>query len=272
MVNIARNNSGKVLLGDERGFTPATAVEEASSSIDSLLFAAASGELPSLDNTTASFTSPNEIPFGLPLTTINKLWGIGLNYANHADDLDENWPDAPASFMKPESAVAPPGGPIKLPSAEITNRVTAEAEIGVVIGRECSHLSEEQVKEVIAGYVPIIDMTAEDILEKNPRFLTRSKSFDSFIVIGPWITTSDDIEPLEEITVQTVVNGTVEAENTISNMRFDPEHLVQFHSNIMTLSPGDIISTGTPGAYPINAGDHVEARIDRIGTLEADVI
>lgn len=271
MVYIAQANTEKILLGDDRGFTPAAATKEGSNSIEDLLFAAASGQLSPL-STTASFTPSSEISFGLPFTTIKKLWGIGLNYANHADDLDEDWPDAPASFMKPESAAVPPGGPIKLPPTNITDRVTAEAEIGVVIGRECSDITQEQVSEVIAGYVPVIDMTAEDILEKNPRFLTRSKSFDSFIVIGPWIATTDEIKSLKDITVQTVVNGTVEAENTVSNMNFDPQQLVQFHSNVMTLYPGDIISTGTPGAHPINVDDKVEARIDSIGTLEADVI
>lgn len=272
MTYIAQTNTEKILLGNDRGFTPLAAVEEVPNSMKDVLYAAASDQIPTLDNTTAPFSSPNEIRYNVPLSTINKLWGIGLNYTDHADDLDENYPDAPASFMKPKSAVAPPGGPIKLPPTEITDRVTAEAEIGVVIGRECSRISRDQVNEVIAGYVPIIDMTAEDILEKNPRFLTRSKSFDSFIVIGPWIATPDEIDSLEEISVQTVVNETVQAENTVSNMMFDPKHLVQFHSDVMTLSPGDIISTGTPGAHPISAGDHVEARIDGVGNLEADVI
>lgn len=272
MPYIARTTADRPLLGDDRGFVSHKTVQPPFSSFAEILYSAASGQLPTLDNATASFQPPANINFGIPIANLGKLWGIGLNYAEHAADLDESWPDEPASFMKPSTAASPPGGPIKLPSEKISERVTAEAEIGVVIGRECENLSGDRVDDVIAGYVPIIDMTAEDILEKNPRFLTRSKSFDSFIIIGPWITTTDEVKSLKEITVETVVNGETKAKNSVANMMFSPEDLVEFHSEAMTLMPGDIISTGTPGAHPIKPGDTVKAQIDQLGTVEADVI
>jgi 2-keto-4-pentenoate hydratase/2-oxohepta-3-ene-1,7-dioic acid hydratase in catechol pathway len=236
------------------------------------LRAAANGDLPDPTSSTARVTPAEQLSFALPLDEIGKLWGIGLNYAEHASDLNEQRPDEPASFMKPATAATGPGGPIRLPPRDQTDRVTAEAELGVVIGRACSDLADDEVDDVIAGYLPIIDMTAEDILERNPRFLTRSKSFDSFIVLGPWIVTPEEVGSLDELTVQTVVNDEVVARNSVSNMMMRPRELVQFHSHVMTLQPGDIISTGTPGAHVITHGDTVRADVERVGSVSAPVV
>jgi 2-keto-4-pentenoate hydratase/2-oxohepta-3-ene-1,7-dioic acid hydratase in catechol pathway len=104
-------------------------------------------------------------------------------------------------------------------------------------------------------------MTAEDILRKNPRYLTRSKSFDTFFSFGPELVTPDEIEDVEALEVSTVLNGEVGRTNTVSSMIFSPRWLVSFHSRVMTLLPGDVISTGTPGAVVIDDGDVVECRI-----------
>jgi 2-keto-4-pentenoate hydratase/2-oxohepta-3-ene-1,7-dioic acid hydratase in catechol pathway len=174
--------------------------------------------------------------------------------------------------MKPSTTATGPGGPIRLPSRDITDRVTAEAELALVIGRTCSDLGEGDVEDVIAGYIPVIDMTAEDILERNPRFLNRAKSFDSFLVFSPSVVTPDEIGSLEGLSVRTVVNGAVAAENEVRNMMTSPRELVLFHSNVMTLESGDVISTGTPGAKYIASGDTVRAEVERVGTVEADVV
>jgi len=105
-------------------------------------------------------------------------------------------------------------------------------------------------------------MTAEDILQVNPRYLTRAKSFDTFFSFGPCLITPDEVEDVNALNVATVINGEVHRSNIVSNMTFKPWHLVSFHSKIMTLLPGDIISTGTPGAVVINEGDIVECHID----------
>ncbi|XVH33389.1 fumarylacetoacetate hydrolase family protein (plasmid) [Haloferacaceae archaeon DSL9] len=272
MTYIARNQDGTPLLGDGNGFRPLTAADPKLTDVMAALGAAADGTLPDLDDATAQPISAENISFSLPIGTLGKLWGIGLNYAEHASDLNEQRPSEPASFMKPRTAAVGPGNPIRLPPRELTNRVTAEAELGVVIGRRCSNVTINNVDSVIAGYVPIIDMTAEDILERNPRYLTRSKSFDSFIVIGPWIVTQEAVGEVENVTVQTIVNGRVVAENSIANMMTKPGELVSYHSRVMTLEPGDIISTGTPGAGVISPGDTVEAFIERIGKLSAPVV
>ncbi|WP_211655558.1 fumarylacetoacetate hydrolase family protein [Planococcus alpniumensis] len=195
-----------------------------------------------------------------------KIWGIGLNYAEHAADLKQVSPDTePASFMKPDTAIIGPGDVIELPSQ--SNRVTAEAELGIIIGTECKDVSREDAFDVVAGFTTIIDMTAEDILEKNPRYLTRAKSFDTFFSFGPELVTPDEVEAVLDLTVATVKNGEVHRKNSVSNMTFRPRELIAFHSEVMTLLPGDIISTGTPGAVVIRDGDVVECRIDGFKTL-----
>lgn len=194
-----------------------------------------------------------------------KIWGIGLNYRDHAQDLNAPFPTEPASFMKCDNTIIGPGDTIELPPQ--SERVTAEAEIGVVIGKMCRNVSEQAAKSYLAGYCLIIDMTAEDILQKNPRFLTRSKNFDTFFSFGPELITPDEVPDVLPLTVGTYNNGKLHRENQVRNMAFPPDYLVSFHSHVATLYPGDIISTGTPGAVVIEDGDVAECRIGGLGVL-----
>lgn len=199
-----------------------------------------------------------------------KIWGIGLNYVEHAEDLKEVAPNTePASFMKPDTTIIGPNDTILIPKQ--SNRTTAEAELGVIIGKECKDVEEEDAIHYVAGYTTILDMTAEDILEKNPRYLTRSKSFDTFFSFGPELVTPDEVDDIMKLEVSTVINGNLHRKNVISNMTFTPWNLVSFHSKVMTLLPGDIISTGTPGAVVIRDGDIVSCEINGFTTLENKV-
>ncbi|WP_019412399.1 fumarylacetoacetate hydrolase family protein [Paenisporosarcina sp. TG20] len=190
-----------------------------------------------------------------------KIWGIGLNYVEHAADLNEISPNTePASFMKPDTTIIGPSDTILIPLQ--SERTTAEAELAIIIGEECKNVSEAEAHNFIAGFTTIIDMTAEDILEKNPRYLTRAKSFDTFFSFGPHLVTPEEIENVLDLNVATVINGEIHRKNIISNMTFHPLSLVSFHSKVMKLLPGDIISTGTPGAVIIRDGDIVECQID----------
>jgi 2-keto-4-pentenoate hydratase/2-oxohepta-3-ene-1,7-dioic acid hydratase in catechol pathway len=183
-----------------------------------------------------------------------KIWGIGLNYVEHAADLSEKAPSTePASFLKPDTAIIGPGDPIRIPPQ--SQRTTAEGELGVVIGQQCKDVDEADAASVVAGFTTVVDMTAEDILEKNPRYLTRSKSFDTFFSFGPELVTVDEVPDVDALEVSTIHNGQVHRRNVVSNMTFRPWWLVAFHSRVMTLLPGDIISTGTPGAVHIRPGD-----------------
>jgi 2-keto-4-pentenoate hydratase/2-oxohepta-3-ene-1,7-dioic acid hydratase in catechol pathway len=195
-----------------------------------------------------------------------KIWGIGLNYVDHASDLSEKAPSTePASFMKPDTSIIGPGETIEIPHQ--SDRTTAEAELGIIIGKECKDVSEEDAPNVIAGFTTIIDMTAEDILKKNPRYLTRAKSFDTFFSFGPQLVTPDEVQDVHDLNVSTVINGELHRKNVVSNMTFLPWQLVSFHSKVMTLLPGDIISTGTPGAVVLRDGDVVECHIDGFESL-----
>ena len=200
-----------------------------------------------------------------------KIWGIGLNYVEHAGDLSETAPsEEPASFMRPDTTIIGPDDEIVLPTQ--SERVTAEGELALVMGREAKDVPQEDAPLFVAGFTTVLDMTAEDILRKNPRYLTRSKSFDTFFSFGPELVSPDEIEDVDALEVATVLNGKVHRSNTVSNMTFSPWWLVSFHSRIMTLLPGDVISTGTPGAVIIQDGDVAECRITGFEPLSNPVV
>ncbi|MCA1781881.1 MAG: fumarylacetoacetate hydrolase family protein [Intrasporangiaceae bacterium] len=203
-----------------------------------------------------------------------KIWGIGLNYRAHADDLGAPYPTEPASFMKGDHTIIGPDEDIVLPPQ--SERVTAEAELGVIIGRHCRDVDEAEALSYVAGVCPVLDQTAEDILGRNPRFLTRSKNFPTFFSFGPELVTTDEVlerfGSIDDIVVSTEHNGALHRENIVSDMTFRPAQLVSFHSQVMPLFPGDIISTGTPGAVVIEDGDRATCRIDGIGTLHNPVV
>ncbi len=199
-----------------------------------------------------------------------KIWGIGLNYSEHAGDLDESVPEGlPGSFNKPATTIIGPGDTIHIPM--MSEATTAEAELGLIIGKKCKNVPREDWLSVVAGFTTIIDMTAEDILRRNPRFLTLCKSFDSFFVFGPELVTPDEVDDVLALNVSTIHNGRTHATNLVANMTYPPDYLVALHSEVMTLLPGDIISTGTPGAAPISHGDRVECHIDGFEPLVCPV-
>lgn len=219
------------------------------------------------------FVPPESVQFVAPYRRPHKIWGIGLNYVDHAGDLAESVPEEPASFIKADHTVIGDGEPIPIPRQ--SERTTAEAELGLVIGRECRDVSEADALSYVFGVCPILDQTAEDILQRNPRFLTRSKNFPGFFSFGPQIvplSRLDGFAPdLGDVEVSTVHNGSVHRRNTVAHMRYSPAYLVAFHSQVMPLYPGDIISTGTPGAVVIAPGDVVECDIPGIGHLRNPV-
>lgn len=210
----------------------------------------------------------DDVTLTAPYRRPRMIWGIGLNYVEHASDLTEAVPDEPASFIKADHTVIGPGESIPLPSQ--SERTTTEAELGLVIGRYCRDVEPEEALSHLVGVVPVLDQTAEDILQRNPRFLTRAKNFPGFFSFGPAIVPPEEAvqgASLADVEVATVVNGQVHRRNTVSHMRYDPAYLISFHSKVMPLYPGDIISSGTPGAVPIAPGDVAECRIPGVGVL-----
>lgn len=202
-------------------------------------------------------------PVLAPWTRPRKILGIGLNYGAHAGDLGERAPrTTPASFLKGDHTIVGPGQPIVVPHG--IGKVTAEAELGLVIGRTCFQVDVDVALSYVAGVVPILDQTAEAVLRENPRYLTRVKNYPTFFAFGPDLITLDEVlghGALEDLRVATVHNGVVHRQDTVSGMTFSPAELLSFHSHVMPFFPGDILSTGTPGAVAIEPGDVVTCEL-----------
>lgn len=211
--------------------------------------------------------------FGAPYDNPPKIWGIGLNYSAHARDLSESVPTEPASFIKGNHTIIGPGDTIRIPAQ--SERTTSEGEVGLVIGRLCQNVNVAEAMSYVFGLVPILDQTAEDILQRNPRFLTRSKNFPTFFSFGPEIVPLSELEKngldWNQLRVDTIRNDLVVATNITANMTFPLAELISFHSRMMPLFPGDIISTGTPGAAPIHDGDVMSARVEGVGEISNPV-
>lgn len=203
-----------------------------------------------------------KVVYGPLYRTPQRIFGIGLNYVDHAGDLGEHAPVGfPGSFYKPASSIIGPGDEIHLPAMEEAKKTTAEAELGIILGKECKFIDEDHWKDYIVGYTTILDMTEESILRLNPRFLTIVKGFDTFFSFGPQLVTPDEVEDVLALEVQSVHNGEVHAKNTVSNMTHRPARLISLISHMQGWLPGDILSTGTPRAFHIQDGDRAECRI-----------
>jgi 2-keto-4-pentenoate hydratase/2-oxohepta-3-ene-1,7-dioic acid hydratase in catechol pathway len=239
---------------------------------DDLLAIIQTGTVPQVSDLDGAETIPfDRVTPLLPYEVPPKIWCIGLNYRSHADDIQAVQPEEPGSFMKPASCMFRPGGEIVLPPSEVSDDVDAEGELGVIIGKKCRFLDAGEVSGAIFGYTTTLDLTALDVLRKNPRYLTRAKSIDTFFSFGPIVVTADEIADVDRLEVITEHNGGICSRDVVANMRHRPFELVRFHSNFMTLFPGDLISTGCPKGARIKAGDRVQARIDGVGTLSARV-
>lgn len=199
----------------------------------------------------------------LPPVVPTKIIGIGTNYRDHADEMGKNVPTEPLLFLKPSSALAGPFDVIRNPG--MSARVDYEGELAVVIGKKACRLTdEEDVSKYILGYTCFNDVTARDLQRKDVQF-TRAKSFDTFAVVGPCVVTGADPAALH---VKTFLNGRLVQSGNTADLIFPVPHLVRFVSRVMTLYPGDIITTGTPsGIGPMSPGDRVDVRIDGIGVL-----
>jgi len=197
----------------------------------------------------------------------SKIVAVGLNYRDHAEELGMALPEEPLLFLKPPSSVTGPGAEIVLP--EMSSQVEHEAELAVVIGRKLKNVSVDEAASGILGYTCVNDVTARDLQKKDVQF-TRSKSFDTFCPMGPWITTGLDPSDLE---VSCSVNGKTRQKSRTSQLVHGVFELVSFVSRIMTLEPGDIISTGTPmGVGKLEPGDEVVVRVEGIGELSNRVV
>ena len=192
---------------------------------------------------------------------------IGLNYHDHAREMNLKLPAEPLIFLKPSSALNHPGVQIEFPS--ISNNLHFEAELAVVINKQARKIPVEHAGEYVLGYTCANDVTARDIQMHDGQW-TRGKSFDTFLPIGPWIETQ--LNP-HTVTVKLSLNGEIKQSSNTSNLIFKVPEPIAFVSQVMTLYPGDVILTGTPaGVGPMQVGDTVTVEIDGLGTLSNTII
>lgn len=196
----------------------------------------------------------------------SKVVAVGRNYAEHARELGNEVPATPLLFLKPSTSVIGTGDVIRLPRD--SSQVEHEAELAAVIGSPAKDVAREQALDHVLGYTAANDVTARDQQRADVQF-TRSKGYDSFCPIGPWIETVLDPSDLR---VTATVNGELRQDGRTSQMVHDVASLIAFASNVMTLLPGDVILTGTPaGVGPLRDGDRVSIEIEGIGTLTNEV-
>jgi len=192
----------------------------------------------------------------------SKIIAIGLNYRDHAKELDLEMPTEPCLFMKPTSSLIGSGNAIVYPEA--TGQVDFEAELVIVIRKVARCIKSGDAADYIFGYTCGNDVTARDIQKKDEQW-TRAKGFDTFCPVGPHIETELDTS---NIYVRSRLNGEIRQDGSTKEMVFDVFDLVSYISEVMTLYPGDIIFTGTPfGVGSMSPGDTIEVEIEGVGSL-----
>lgn len=203
----------------------------------------------------------------LPVSAASKVVAIGQNYRKHAEEMGKTVPVEPLIFLKPSTALNAHGGNISLPPA--SQEVHYEAELALVIGQKLTRASVEEARAGIFGLTCFNDVTARDIQKREVQH-TRGKGYDTFACCGPVMVTG--LSP-DDLRVQCRVNGVTKQDGRTSDMVHKSAELVSFISHVMTLLPGDIVSTGTPsGVGRLEAGDVVEVEIEGIGILRNHVI
>ena len=199
----------------------------------------------------------------------SKIVAVGLNYKDHAAEQNKPLPAEPMIFLKPSTAVIGPDEPIVRPDG--VGRVDHEAEVGVVIGARARWVSEQEASKYVLGITCVNDVTARDLQVKDVQY-TRAKGFDTFAPIGPCVAAGLDYHTPEGLRVEGWVNGTRRQSSSTRELIFPIDRLIAFISAVMTLLPGDIISTGTPaGIGPLAAGDRVTITVEGVGELSNPV-
>ncbi|RDI69903.1 fumarylacetoacetate hydrolase family protein [Halopelagius longus] len=211
-----------------------------------------------------------------PVPRPGKIICVGLNYHDHAAEQDEEVPEKPMLFAKAPSAVTNPEDPIVHPAD--VEQVDYEVELGVVVGRTTRNVDAADADDYVAGYTVVNDVSARDAQFEDEQFF-RGKSYDTFAPMGPALVTGDELDP-NDLDVECTVNGDVKQSSTTAEFIFDVGELVEYLSHRMTLEPGDVISTGTPGGVGIfrdppellEAGDSVTVSVEGIGDLTNSVV
>ena len=212
-----------------------------------------------------------------PIPRPGKIMCIGLNYRDHAKESNQPIPEFPTLFAKYSSCVIGPGEPIVIPA--LTDKIDYEVELAVIIGRQARHVSEADALNYVAGYVPFNDVSARDYQMRTSQW-TIGKTFDTFGPMGPAITTADEVPDPQSLAISLSIGGEVLQHSNTRELVFTVQQLISVLSGVMTLEPGDVISTGTPSGVGaarnpkrwIKAGDVVRIEIEKLGVLSNPVV
>ena len=211
-----------------------------------------------------------------PIPNPQKIVCLAFNYIDHAKEQEITPPSEPAIFIKPRTTLCGTNSNIICP--KFVKELDYEVELAVVIGKECKNISEEQAMNQIFGYMVLNDVSARDIQFQDKQF-TRGKSFDTFAPCGPWITTNDEINNPQDLHLLTNINGEERQNSNTKNMHLTIPQIISKLSKVMTLEPGDIISTGTPEGVALKNpdtpflkdGDKIHMEIEKLGTIQNTV-
>jgi 2-keto-4-pentenoate hydratase/2-oxohepta-3-ene-1,7-dioic acid hydratase in catechol pathway len=211
-----------------------------------------------------------------PVQRPQKILAVGLNYADHIAEAGLPLPEVPTIFAKYPNTITGPYDPIERP--RVSDKLDYEGELAVVIGRRARHVAAERAAEVIGGYCVLNDVTVRDWQQASPQW-TMGKSFDTHAPIGPWVTLPDEVD-VSDLAIETRVNGELRQSSSTRQLVLSPAAIIAHVSQAVTLEPGDIIATGTPGGVGflmdppryLVPGDEVRVRIDGLGELINRVI
>ena len=229
--------------------------------------------------------NPAELPLvsgsprlGPPVAKISKLVCVGLNYSDHAAETGNPIPKEPVLFMKATSAISGPNDPVILPKG--SQKSDWEVELGIVIGKKASYVSEADAMQHVAGYVIVNDVSEREFqIERSGGQWDKGKGCDTFAPIGPWLVTTDEIPDPQNLAMWLEVDGKRYQNGSTRTMIFDVKAVVSYISQFMTLNPGDIIPTGTPpgvglGLKPpvfLQPGNVMRLSIEGLGEQQQDV-
>lgn len=214
----------------------------------------------------------SDFPLLPPVPDAGRIFGIGWNYGEHCAEQNQDLPNCPAIFMMPPTALTSHGATVLRPA--VTTKLDYEGELGVVIGKTIRNATLDDALDAVFGYTIVNDVTARDLQNAEGQW-TRAKGADGFAPCGPVIITADELGDPQTLNIETRVNGEVRQAACTSDMLFPVAKIIQLLTEVITLQPGDIISTGTPSGVGghrnppvfLQHGDVVEITIDRIGTL-----
>lgn len=226
----------------------------------------------------AAWRKPDSVRLGPPIPDPSKIVAVGLNYRDHAEEQNKQPPEQPLLFAKAPTCLIGPRDTIELPPTEVEDRVDAEAELCVVVGRTLKAATESEAADAVAGYTIMNDVSGR-AAQYGDRQWFRGKSFDTFGPCGPWVVTVDELSDPHGLALEADWNDRAMQRGTTSNLIFRVPGLLSYISRSMTLLPGDLVATGTPSGVGVfrdppvflRDGDVVTIRLEKVGELRNPV-